>query len=54
LGWRSDWRHRPKVGRIRGAGDGGARNADKDALAEALGFGDDQILTFTQPVGYPR
>jgi nitroreductase len=28
-------------------------NVDKDALGEALGLGDDQILTFTQPVGYP-
>jgi nitroreductase len=29
-------------------------NVDKEALAEALGLGEDQILTFTQPVGYPQ
>jgi nitroreductase len=29
-------------------------NVDKDALAEALGLGDERILTFTQPVGHPR
>jgi hypothetical protein len=29
-------------------------NVDKDALSEALGLGEDQILTFTQPVGHPR
>jgi nitroreductase len=29
-------------------------NVDKEALAEALGLGEDQILTFTQPVGHPR
>jgi nitroreductase len=29
-------------------------NVDKEALAEVLGLGEDQILTFTQPVGYPR
>jgi SagB-type dehydrogenase family enzyme len=29
-------------------------NVDKEALAEALGLGEDRILTFTQPVGYPR
>jgi hypothetical protein len=29
-------------------------NVDKEALAGALGLGDERILTFTQPVGYPR
>jgi hypothetical protein len=29
-------------------------NVDKEALAEALGLGEERILTFTQPVGYPR
>jgi hypothetical protein len=28
-------------------------NVDKEALAEAMGLGENQILTFTQPVGYP-
>jgi hypothetical protein len=29
-------------------------NVDKVALGEALGLGEKQILTFTQPVGHPR
>jgi SagB-type dehydrogenase family enzyme len=29
-------------------------NVDKEALAAALGLGAERILTFTQPVGYPR
>ncbi|MEX2454940.1 MAG: SagB/ThcOx family dehydrogenase [Rhodospirillaceae bacterium] len=29
-------------------------NVEKDALSAALGLREDQVLTFTQPVGYPR
>jgi hypothetical protein len=29
-------------------------NVDKEALAAALGMGEERILTFTQPLGYPQ
>ena len=29
-------------------------NVDKDALSEIMDLGEDQLLTFTQPVGFPQ